>query len=69
MTECSAPHGNKTGRGCSQMNERRSEDVGWYSNVKEVRKIQRGEVVDSFECQREYFVVDTMCNRMSMELL
>ena len=48
---------------------RGSESAGRCSNVEEIRKIWRGEIVDSFEGKKQYFVVDAICDGEPMELL
>lgn len=45
----------------SEMTRRRgSEGTDGCSNVKEVQKIWRGEVVDTFESKKEYFIADAI---------
>ena len=70
MAESSAPHGGEPGRGDSEVDGRGgSERAGGGGNVKEVRQVGRGEVVDGFEGMKENFVVDAEDNWKPVELL
>ena len=57
------------GSGLQSWGGRGSESAGGCSNMEEVRKIWRGETVDSFEGKEEYFVVDVICDGEPVQLL
>lgn len=62
-TEGSAPHGTETGRGDGEEGGGgRTEGAGGRDNVREIRDLGRGEVVDSLESCEEDFKIDSKYN-------